>query len=248
MNYFVNFVSKVKGSKVPVQASAHSHQGLLLGGLLSLLLLLPMSVFLVRQPVDVLVFLTPLIHSEHAAVKEVLSRFVPHRFWSTDVYDIADQIDALSWVNEVVVSKVWPNKLIIKIKSEQLVAKWNESGYINGDGKIVTSFRVPIQLPNIYSSPAKGEQAVEMLSEIERKLTPVARLKINDRGAVSIALENGIEINFGAEAFTTRLERIRQLLNSKARNGRKIERIDARYPYGLAVVWREGLGSPASGR
>lgn len=248
MNYLSRLAAGINHIQVRLQNSVRDHQGLLLGALISLVLLLPMSAFLTSRPVDALVFSAPLIHSEHSAVKTALSHFTPVNFWSTDVYEIADQINELTWVNKVGVSKAWPNKLIINIKSEELVAKWNESEYLNAAGKIVTSFRVPVQLPNVYSSPAKSKQAVTLLSAIESKLTRVSSLSVSKSGAIFAVLASGIEINFGAEAFTARLERVSRLLNSKARKGRQIERIDARYPKGLAVVWHDGLASLTGGR
>ena len=217
------------------------HKSRLLGVLVGCLLLLPLSAFWNHQTVDVMVFETPLMHSEHVSVNRALGALKPGSFWNMDVYEIADKINTLRWVQAAQVSKAWPNKLMINVAPEKPIAKWNQKGYFNEDGDIITSFRAPIELPEITASPAQGGHAVSLMREVERQLMPVAKLSLDVRGAIAVTLKNGIEINFGAEAFAERLAKIRALLHNNHRRGRQVERIDARYPTGLAVAWRQEL-------
>ena len=175
---------------------------------------------------------------------------------------VADAVQALSWVRDVHVRRLWPDVLQVHVSRETLAARWGEVGhtYLTTGGNVVSlpgSVGEPLYdtLPVLEASHVGGAQAMRLntlLNEAARSGgLQIDRLEQDDAGNWTATLAAGAEVVLGATDLGERFERFlvvyRQILGDDIVD---VERIDARYETGVAVRWRQdddAGGAPEAG-
>lgn len=193
-------------------------------------------------------------------LKEHVSRFVGEGFLSADLESMKQFIELLPWVYQVRVSRVWPGEINVVIEEQVAVSYWNNEGFINAQGQLFIPQKVDMTLP----IPVLGYQGLledrdrlemfELFQYIQQELIKsnleAAQLKQNLRGAWEVTLSNGIGVALGhielandnRKSLDDKLERVGKLFMAKSNIAiENIEKLDTRYPNGIAVQWKEKL-------
>lgn len=185
-------------------------------------------------------------HLSPASLQEAARDVVRGGFFSVNVDTVRATLLREPWVRDVSVRRVWPDALSLHVTEQVPVARWGDSGLLNGDAQVFTPGRDtwPGGLPRI-SGPA-GAEAVMLeryrymdgaLSQLNLK---VASVDLDERRSWSLALEQGPAIVLGRRDAASRFDRFTtvlpgHLLESLAR----IEVVDMRYTNGFTVRWKE---------
>lgn len=158
----------------------------------------------------------------------------------SDADDIRAAVSSLAWVNHANVRKEWPAGISVEVFPEQVIAYWNDNGFINEQGEvIVTDLLVGGDLPLLYG-PADSE--FEVMVQYQRLNSmlgayghEIRMLKKSARGAWEIETRDRLLVLLGKEDLKARMQRFLTVVERLQTEGERIERIDARYINGVAV-------------
>ena len=142
------------------------------------------------------------------------------------------------------VQKQWPDTVRVAVEEYVPVAHWNEGQLVADSGSL---FGVPeadeIQgLPWLEGPEERLQEVLRTWIGLDELLMPlgleIARIKLDSRGAWSLVLDNGTQVQLGRDSTVERLER---LLASWEPLMREQEvppvDVDLRYTNGFAVLW-----------
>jgi cell division protein FtsQ len=166
---------------------------------------------------------------------------------SVNLEDISRGLRTLPWVDAAAVQRSWPRALRIEIVEQAAVARWNDTGLVNSRGQLFLSEArfVPPELPQL-SGPEGAEAAATMRYQaVQGRLTEaglrLVALALDARGALTLRLDNGVEVRLGRQQIDARFERFMlaaaKLVSQRAAD---IAYVDMRYGNGFAVGWKGG--------
>ena len=181
-------------------------------------------------------------------------------FFSVDLPRSRAAFEAVPWVRQAVVRRIWPDRLAVQLQEHRAAALWqgDDRGdrLVNQQGEVFEANLGDVEddgLP-IFSGPEGS--AVAMLA-LYRKLTPILSaalgeldsLTLSSRGSWRVVLESGatLELGRGSEAeVTARTARfVSTLADVNAKFGKALEYADLRHTDGYAVRLR-GLTTGAA--
>ena len=221
---------------------------------------------LIDQPISKLIVEGKLNHLTNTDISQALKGVVGSGFFNADLTAIKNAVELLPWVETVTVTRIWPGQIKLDIKEQVAASYWNDDGFINAKGEIFkpTNISATMALPRLIGvSGNKTKLRVNMLSKFdlidkEMKLfgLKVEKLELKPRGVWEMVLkhdafESGISVALGSiyedikgsgQTLAEKLERIGKILTAKDKiDESKIEKIDARYPNGVAIKWKNDV-------
>jgi len=163
---------------------------------------------------------------------------------SVDLERIRVQVEAINWVDNAVVTRVWPDAIKVVVNEQVAAARWNDTGLLNARGELFlrNARYVPPELP-LLEGPEGSEGAVAQLYiDAQGRLLEaglrLAGVRLDERGAWEIELANGLVVRLGRQAVADRLERFIRLASPMvAKRVAEISYVDMRYTNGFSVGW-----------
>lgn len=180
-------------------------------------------------------------------VEEVVSKQMKQGFFSLNIKKIQNSLQVLPWVAQVVIQRVWPDRLKITLYEQIPQAVWNEKGILDTEAKIFypSLQSIPEKLPHFNGPEIKAVEMKQQYFHFLEKLTPlglsISELNVEPDGTWQIRLNNGIKLILGKTALNERLERLMQVYTKNIQDkSHKIAYLDLRYHNGLAIGWKTG--------
>jgi cell division protein FtsQ len=197
-----------------------------------------------RFPLATVEITGDLDHIDRQALEQRLLPAAAGGFFSVDVAAVAAAADDAPWVKQVLVRRVWPNKLVVEIVGHRAVARWGDGGLLSDGGEVfAASGHTLADLPLLSAPP--GARPLRVLADYERfsrlleGLPPVREVHQEARGAWRIGLDDGLSIVVGRKDVTKRLKRFAAVYRSRlAGVTPPLERVDLRYADGFAVRFK----------
>lgn len=166
-------------------------------------------------------------------------------FVTVNLGEVRKAVRDIDWVDEASVARRWPGGLTVFVREQRPVARWGETGLVNERGeRFVNDARhIPAELPELVG-PAGAEGAMtERFLKAQGRLVEagmrLSQLKLDERGAWELSLDNGVALRLGRMQIDERFERF---MSSAARivatRAGEIAYIDMRYENGFAIGWR----------
>ncbi|GAB3482562.1 cell division protein FtsQ/DivIB [Marinomonas epiphytica] len=159
--------------------------------------------------------------------------------------DLVAVVEASPWVEKAQVRKVWPNELTIIVEEHTPLAYWQEGQLISTKAVTFVPSSIPdLPIPHLYGPEGSSDVVLEQFGLISQVLSGgdlrIVTLSLEARGAWSVTFGNGLQVKLGREEILERLQRFITVYKSdlSGRIGR-ITSVDARYPHGVAVGWKE---------
>ena len=180
-------------------------------------------------------------HLDRAALQQTLGAAVDGGFFGVDLKRVREAALSLPWVAEAQVTRVWPDKLLVKVKEQIPVAYWNGDGLVNAGGEVFfPKRRDGLKLPLRFRGP--DSKAAEMLA-FYRRVQPgfaerglqIREVRLDRRGEWQLGLGGGMTIMVGRDRKDFRIERLLGVYAVLNEEKGSIERIDLRYEQGFAV-------------
>lgn len=194
-----------------------------------------------------------LTHVTPTQVRRVIGAHLDAGFFGLDLPTIAAALDALPWVAQADVRRVWPNGLAVSIRQQHATARWDGNELLNRSGTVFRPPRAtfPKGLPDLSGPPGKELDLMKRYATADRLFQSVhlrvVALNENARRAYQLRLNNGIEVIIGRHWSQQRLARMvavyRRVLIPRAAD---IARIDLRYTNGFAVAWKSSAAQAAA--
>jgi len=180
-------------------------------------------------------------------LEPLIKPFVKTNLHLIDTKGLEKAIEANEWVYSAALTKIWPDKLIVKIREQKPVAFWGKDAMLSKQGEIIHAVLADKKgsLPMLYSPESKGRNMAKEFLQIREwmKGFPVKLVEFKEdaRGSWQIKLENGLVVKIGRNHHQKRIKRFmvgyRQKLISVVN---KIHTVDLRYTNGFAVKWKNG--------
>ena len=246
--------SKRGATRKPVrkQRQPLAWQQFLRHGFVSIVLIAMLAVGVFIQQDDTLPILHVSVEGDFEHVdKEMLvsavSSFTRGSFMSVDVAGIQAAGEALPWVKEIQVRRIWPDSLHLIVAEQIAIARWGENSFVNKQGKVFTpSTEAQISNLAVLEGPDKSFKVVtnrylQMNKVLRTEGLEIKSLMMDKRRAWSMTLSNGIKVVFGRAHNEQRFERFVSIYKSGLKQYQsQIAEMDMRYPNGLSVVWKQG--------
>jgi cell division protein FtsQ len=198
-------------------------------------------------------------HVTQVQIEQALPSVIGSSFLMADLDGIKEKMEALPWVDYATVTRVWPSGIDLKIEEQVAVSYWNESAFINKNGVIFQPDYVDkkLGLPILFGASNKSpEIRIEMLAVLARLQVllsqynlSIAELELKARGVWDVLLNNGISVALGAQPLEDKVHRLGAVFTQRSGiDLENVKRIDARYPNGVAVEWKEQIMLAGRGR
>lgn len=175
-------------------------------------------------------------------------------FFNVNTEAMRRQIEAMPWVSEVSVRKVWPDALVIQVQEQQPLARWADGYLVNANGQLFKPDRVAdfSSLP-VFRGPEASEHLMyEKYKMVESRLSTlkqsVMALELDERRAWKLVLRNGLVLNIGRDFSELKISRyIDHFSELFADRELDMAEFDLRYTNGFSVKWKNNRDSVVRG-
>lgn len=199
-----------------------------------------------RWPLRTLRINDDLQQVDPAAVREAVLPYAQAGFFAVPLDEVREAVVRLPWVDEVEVSKRWPDVLDVRVSEHRPFARWGDGSLLSLQGRVFPADGIePSQaLPLLHGPEGRVAEVMELYREAGELFAPtgygVRALLLDSRGSWAMVLSNGTEVVVGSQQARTRMARfarlLPQLLHQKQR---PLSRADLRYTNGFALTWAE---------
>ena len=166
-------------------------------------------------------------------------------YFTTDLEQIRDNALSLSWVDRVVVSRAWPNAIVLRVTPRHAVARWGTGRYLSDDGVVFK----PVQgfdhhnLPLLHGPNSQSRMMMTKYRDINQMFSPMnMRLKelyLTERMTWFMQFDNGMRLIVDQDQTMGKLQRLSEIAKTDlSLVWDNIAGIDLRYRNGLAVQWK----------
>ena len=163
---------------------------------------------------------------------------------SVDLRQIRARVERIEWVDDAVVTRVWPDAIRVVVHEQVAAARWNDSGLLNARGELfIRNARyVPPELPLLEGPDGTEVDVAQLYLEAQGRLLEaglrLTGVRLDERGAWELQLGDGLQVRLGRQAVHERLERFIRLASPMvAKRTAEISYVDMRYTNGFSVGW-----------
>ena len=180
-------------------------------------------------------------------IKQKISPLLNSGYFSVDLPAIQQAIMGLPWIDKVLVQRVWPNRLELKVYEQTPIVRWRDNELLNARSEIFKPINIAgfKNLPILNTPDGLQEEYLLTMQDMSQALLEhdleLAEFRVNKRLTWFVSLKNGMQIQLGR---TEPLQKFMQLMNTLSMLGKKVNKIayiDMRYPNGYAVRWQKNI-------
>ena len=197
------------------------------------------------RPIERVSIRGELEHVSADYLRAQLAPLVERQSWlALDLGELRERVRDIGWLDEVRVSRQWPDTLTLELFEQEPVARWHDDELLNprGDPFPFGSVTPPEGLPDLAGPAGSGAEVLAYYDRLQRHFAglgvSILQLRLEPRGAWRLQLDSGVWVMLGRSDRDARLARLeaawRRQLGSEAS---QIRYIDLRYPNGVAVAW-----------
>lgn len=204
-----------------------------------------------NQKINVVQIEGNLANLSRSELEETVNRFVADSMVSLDLDLLKASLEAQPWIHSAEVRRVWPDRLIIRVREEVAIARWGESQLLNQEGLAFAPPNLDRHRSLPYLSGPEGSQALMMRQYLQfnQLLYPlgvrITDLELSERQAWTIRFGNAaragapidVVARVGKEDVLSRMRRLVAFLESVSLDGlQSVASLDLRYSNGVAVM------------
>ncbi|SFR73415.1 cell division protein FtsQ [Marinobacter daqiaonensis] len=186
-----------------------------------------------------------LVGENRNSLERNASQWLGKSFFTTDLADIKTSLEARPWVDSAAVRREWPDRLVVEIREHRPLAYWNDGQVISRTGEVFqpSNPEAAGALPRLRGPEGRVREVIDkgrlMANALEERGMGFAGIALEERGAWTLTLTNGIEVALGRDQVEERFERFLTVYGEQlASRADQVERIDVRYTNGVAVRWK----------
>lgn len=183
------------------------------------------------------------IYLEKDFLKSILKPQLKKNFFQLDLNSIRRVLLEQPWVRRVTLRREWPDKLVVVLEENEVVARWYDYQLLTGEGKIFTPLNLKDfnLLPVLKGPVNRAKDVMDQYRAIGLLLRPlglsVSELELQKTGGWRFYL-GGVQVNIGAERMMERLQRFIRLYHAHLEpKWMYVKNIDLRYSNGASVAW-----------
>lgn len=190
-------------------------------------------------------------------LQQAIAATVQGGFFSVNVDAVRRAAEALPWVESASVRRVWPDSLRLTVVEQRAAARWGDTGLLNMRGELFepAADSIPQYLPRLSGPDELRRRVMENYIAMTAALAPIGRrvsvLRLDERRAWQVELDNAVSLQLGRDHTLPRLERfVRVYPTLFVAAEARLKTVDLRYSNGFAVRWDrspETAGQPQEG-
>lgn len=188
-------------------------------------------------------------HVNRLTVKGTVIPRIKGNFFTTNLEAVRVAFEGVPWVRKATVRREWPNRLIVAVEEHEPLGTWGENGrLLSIKGDVFTANLAEAEenggLPEFDGPEGAEKEVVARFDEFKQWFAPIRlapeSIRLSDRYAWTVKLNNGIAVEFGREQNSAMMrERVDRFVGIypqlAALLQNRIESVDMRYPNGLAL-------------
>ena len=190
---------------------------------------------------------------DRTKLREVVIDAIDGNFFTVDMPAVRERVQALPWVDDASVRRVWPDTLTMEVVEQSPYAIWGTSKLVNARGDVFAPGVLPetLALVRLYGPAGRAADVIAFhriaADQCEGVGLAVSRLGLNEQREWHIEFrDTPLRLVLGARSSAQRLARFVEVYPVLvADQTRRPVRVDMRYPNGFAVSW-EALQAPNS--
>ncbi len=171
--------------------------------------------------------------------------------FDVDLDAVRSRIEALPWVAHARVSRVWPDRIAIRVQERLPYAHWREGSLIDSESHVFTppAALLPTDLPTLSAPDGHEAETAATFQGLRNALEHSAfvptGLTLDIRGEWRLATARGIELRLGQGDPLTRTALLLGAVSHTLRDQiDSVAYIDLRYSNGFAVALKDGTTRP----
>jgi cell division protein FtsQ len=175
--------------------------------------------------------------------------------FDADLISLRARVEQLPWVAHARVSRLWPDRITIRVWERVPVARWGDAGLVDSESHAFTpaANEIPEGLPQLSGPEGREADVVTAYRSLKAVLegsrfAPVS-LALDARGEWTALTADGIALHFGSEDPAASAPMLLgPATRALAEHLDQIASIDLHYSNGFAVGWKGGIapfGKPA---
>lgn len=175
------------------------------------------------------------------------SPFLAAGFFQIDVEALELRLEALPWVREAQVQRLWPDRLAVRVLSHQPWARWGEHAVLSAEGVLISPPEQPDLALRIEAPERMAAEVFTDLTGILERLPADWRLvywQVSSTGDRQARLEVNarvIALEFGREPVAEKLKLLADVVLPVLKpRWSELAAVDLRYRNGFAVRWLDG--------
>lgn len=195
-------------------------------------------------------------HTTRGQVEAIVAEHVRGTFFTLDLEATRGAFEKLPWVRRANLRRTWPDRLEVALEEHVALARWHDTALVNSYGEVFEA-AAGEALP-VFSGPAgAAPEIAEHYRQFRPALASIGRvaveIRLSERRAWEIALDDGHLLELGRQDVTARLARfVGVYRRTVARLPPAPYRVDLRYSNGFAVRapalrWNAAQGSIVAG-
>ena len=188
-------------------------------------------------------------HISRAAVRAAVSGRLTGNYFTIRLDQVRHAFEALPWVAQVSVRRIWPNRLRVTLTEHHALGEWSDGRLVSDAGVLFVANPAEAEadgpLVSFSGPPQYAPDAVRNWRQFSALLAPlqmrIAGVQVSDRASWSITLAPRLQVELGRDDPPGRLrERLAAIVSAYpvviARLDGAATRIDARYENGFAAA------------
>ena len=187
---------------------------------------------------------------DHKEVDQITKKSLTGNFFTVDLVKIQQSVANLDWVEEVFISRQWPNKITIHLEEFKPIMRWSEGGLVMNQGQLIKAdidslkdAKLLNDLPSLDGSPTDLPEMMAKYALWQFELNSlginIEELSLTDSAAWTLKLKTVDDEMFilflGTENPDARFQRFIRLHTQGENYFQYLAYIDARYPNGVVV-------------
>lgn len=198
-----------------------------------------------RFPVNTIKVAANYEHVTHKELENILSKYLSNSFFTFPVSELKDELNAIGWVDNAGVERIWPDTLKINIVEKKPVAIW-DNALMTEDGRLFNEGAVPenLNIPRLNGPILQQMEVLQVYEKLSKILSSyglnATGLHLRENQSWVLLLGNGTKIYLGKKELETRLLRFCKAYPAVfAEKIEQLASVDLRYPRGMAVQWKQ---------
>jgi cell division protein FtsQ len=178
-------------------------------------------------------------------VQETLLPFVSQSFIRLSGQKLTETMKQNTWIDEVKVKKIWPDRLDIQIFERFPIAHWNHQLLTNQGVLFKPENKTTVpKLPYFFGPKNQQLDVLHIYKKLSKLLKEqdlyIAKIKLRENQSWVMMLTNGIILELGKNDIELRTKRFSKVYSKLfAAKFDQVSTVDLRYSKGMAVKWRK---------
>ncbi|MCU0842125.1 MAG: FtsQ-type POTRA domain-containing protein [Thiobacillaceae bacterium] len=198
-------------------------------------------------------------HTETQRAMTGVVRSLQGGFFTLDLEASRRAFEAVPWVRQATVRRLWPNRLVVQVQEHIPAAAWNGQQMLDTHGELF-DVRPWAGLPRIHAPAGMEREVARRLADFQTILTPegwrIEALQVSPRRAWRVTLRErpatpapsgaaseshvAVSLELGREKLSERVRRFVLFHAAAVASVGEITQFDLRYPNGFAAQQAKG--------